>query len=44
MTMSTDIRQKLIETLQIDLVVSRPSHALEAERLWESEVFLLTSA
>jgi hypothetical protein len=37
MTTSAEIRQKLIETLQLDLVGPGPGHALEAERLWESE-------
>ncbi|MCC6216082.1 MAG: helicase [Polyangiaceae bacterium] len=37
MTTSAEIRQKLIETLQLDLVGPGAGHALEAERLWESE-------
>jgi hypothetical protein len=37
MTTSAEIRTKLIETLQLDLVGPGPGHALEAERLWESE-------
>ena len=35
MTTSADIRAKLIETLQLDLVGPGPGHALEAEQLSE---------
>ena len=37
MTTSAEIRQRLIETLQLDLVGPGPGHALESERLWDSE-------
>jgi hypothetical protein len=37
MTTSAEIRAKLIETLQLDLVGPGRGHYLEAERLWESE-------
>ena len=37
MITSAEIRTKLIETLQLDLVGPGPRHALEAERLWENE-------
>jgi len=37
MTTSADVRAKLIETLQLDLVGPSPGHPLEAEQLWERE-------
>lgn len=37
MTTSAEVRAKLIETLQLDLVGPGPGHPLEAEQLWESE-------
>jgi hypothetical protein len=37
MRTSADVRAKLIETLQLDLVGPSPGHPLEAEQLWESE-------
>ena len=37
MTTSAEVREKLVETLQLDLVGPGPGHALEAEQLWERE-------
>ncbi|MFO0760042.1 MAG: DISARM system helicase DrmA [Byssovorax sp.] len=37
MNPSEEVRQKLVETLQFDLVGPGPGHPLENEQLWESE-------
>lgn len=37
MTTSAEIRTKLVETLQLDVVGPGPGHVLEAEQLWENE-------
>ena len=37
MSTSAEIRQKLVETLAVDLVGPGPGHPLESEQLWERE-------
>ncbi len=37
MTLSVEIRQHLVDALQLDLIGPGPGHPLENERLWESE-------